>query len=72
MIKVLCIVDYYVLLQKDKVYSASEISYSNHSVEKFYLITDIDTNKIIGSFDKKYFIVLAEWREQQIKSILDE
>jgi hypothetical protein len=71
MIKVLCIVDDFALLQKDKVYVASEISYSNLS-EKFFLITDIDTNKILGSYSKKCFIVLAEWREQQIKSILDE
>jgi hypothetical protein len=72
MIKVLCIVDDFILLQKDKVYVASEISYRFGSSEKFYLITDIDTNKLLGSFSKKCFIVLAEWREQQIKSILDE
>jgi hypothetical protein len=81
--KVICLKDYVVYgflskhtYKENKIYEVltSEIGVSQYRIfindeENAGLWFDLITNK---DFYSKYFITLAEWREQQIKIVLDD
>ena len=72
MIKIICINnngEY--LLTKDKVYECDDDMWNN--CDKFgYISIFDDEGEIYKVYRKTRFIPIAEWREQQIKSVLDE
>ena len=71
MIKIICInnIGEY-SLTKDKVYECNDDMWN--SCDRFGYISVIDENGIDYVYRKTRFITIAEWREQQIKSVLDD
>jgi hypothetical protein len=75
-IKIICIADnkllkdigalYYV--KYNGVYEAEIDSLQNNSYRIYFL----DISGYTVNINKKYFITMAEWREQQINSILND
>jgi hypothetical protein len=71
MIKIICINNSgEINLSKDKVYNCED--YVWNRTDKFGYITVINENGLESVYRKTRFINIAEWGEQQIKSILDE
>lgn len=70
MTKIICINNSGEKLSKDKVYECHDHMW-NHT-DKYGYITVIDDNGFDIVCRKTRFINIAEWREQQIKSILDD
>ena len=58
-------------LTLNKIYEAIDMAIQTHFVkaEKYNLVDD---NNFRSSFDKSYFITLAEWRQNQIEEIFED
>jgi hypothetical protein len=75
MLKVLCI---FVDESHRLPPTLNHLYYINESLEDIFISADKcylyneELTHYYGIYDRKHFIGLAEWREQQMKSILDE
>ena len=70
MTKVICINDTYLFLSRNKSYLTEGKIYDAIEDGLFWSIINDDNNRL--SYDKSRFIPLAEWREKQINSLLDD
>jgi hypothetical protein len=78
MIKVICIKDSngfslpHYSIKKGEFYSCKESTRYKNCYQVNIVSDDFEDMLYIGLFYKSNFLTLAEWREQQINSILDE
>lgn len=74
MIDVICIKDIYLAKQGEIYHTDDDYNITKNGSDIWIYREEGESNKYkyLGVYPKYYFITLAEYREQQIKSVLDE
>ncbi len=70
MVKIICIHEYE-YIKEGKIYLTPD-DFNSFFVKTIFVYHECEGYRtLIGGFLKEYFLSLAEWREKQIKTILD-